>query len=111
MLTFVTLTHCSRLRNPRRQKNYSKRFSLKWTLGNSPVRAVVILMRLLRLNNCVFWSAMERALHASKSFIIALALVRGRLSVEEAAQAAHVEVRSQIQKWGEVEDSKFSVRY
>lgn len=50
-------------------------------------------------------AAMERALYASKSFIIALALVRGKISVEQAAQAAHVEVQSQIQKWGEVEDT------
>jgi ATP synthase F1 complex assembly factor 2 len=49
---------------------------------------------------------MERAVYASKSLIIALALVRGRLSVEEAALASQVEVDSQIQKWGEVEDSK-----
>ena len=51
-----------------------------------------------------FHIAMERAVYASKSFIIALALVKKRLSVEEAAQAAQVEVTSQIQRWGEVED-------
>ena len=48
----------------------------------------------------------ERAVYASKSFIIALALLRGRLTAHEAAEASHVEVRSQIEKWGEVEDSK-----
>lgn len=52
---------------------------------------------------------MERAVYASKSFIIALALVRGKISVEDAAQAAQVEVQSQIQKWGEVEDSEFGI--
>ena len=50
---------------------------------------------------------MERAVYASKSLIVALALVRGRVSVEEAALASQVEVASQIQKWGEVEDCKY----
>jgi ATP synthase mitochondrial F1 complex assembly factor 2 len=50
---------------------------------------------------------MERAVYHSKSFIIALALIRGRLSAEEASLAAHVEVQSQINRWGEVEDSEF----
>ncbi|KAG8828575.1 ATP synthase complex assembly protein atp12 [Serendipita sp. 399] len=47
----------------------------------------------------------ERAVLTSKSAIIALALVLRKLTVEEAAQAAHVEVNSQIERWGEVEDS------
>ncbi|KZV92840.1 ATP12-domain-containing protein [Exidia glandulosa HHB12029] len=50
-------------------------------------------------------AGLERAVYASKSLIVALALVRGRITPEEAAQAAHVEVLSQIQRWGEVEDS------
>ncbi|THH32976.1 hypothetical protein EUX98_g1201 [Antrodiella citrinella] len=50
-------------------------------------------------------AAMERATYASKSFIIGLAVVMQHLDVEKAAQAAHVEVNSQIEKWGEVEDS------
>lgn len=54
-------------------------------------------------------SAMERAVYASKSLIVALALVRGRISVEEAALASQVEVASQIQKWGEVEDCEHFV--
>ena len=49
---------------------------------------------------------MERAVYTSKSFIIALALVQRHISVEEAALASHVEVNSQIDKWGEVEDCK-----
>ncbi|KAG8691839.1 ATP synthase complex assembly protein atp12 [Ceratobasidium sp. 423] len=36
--------------------------------------------------------AFERAVLTTKSFIIALALVKGRVDVEQAAQAAHVEV-------------------
>jgi chaperone required for assembly of F1-ATPase len=50
--------------------------------------------------------AFERAVYATKSFVIALALCKGRLSANEAADASHVEVRSQIEKWGEVEDCK-----
>ncbi|PPQ81207.1 hypothetical protein CVT25_015731 [Psilocybe cyanescens] len=50
-------------------------------------------------------AAMERATYAAKSLIIALALVKKRISVEEAALAATVEVNSQIERWGEVEDT------
>ncbi|KAI5123323.1 hypothetical protein M0805_009344 [Coniferiporia weirii] len=50
-------------------------------------------------------AAMERATYTTKSFIIALALVHGRVNVEQASQAAHVEVNSQIERWGEVEDT------
>ncbi|KAF8580674.1 ATP12-domain-containing protein [Ramaria rubella] len=59
------------------------------------------------LNSLDAWqlAATERAVYASKSLIIALALTRGRLSIEEAAAASQVEVASQIQKWGEVEDT------
>lgn len=53
-------------------------------------------------------AAFERAVLASKSYLIGLALVEGFLSTDEAAKAAHVEVQSQIDKWGEVEDSTFS---
>ena len=50
---------------------------------------------------------MERATYATKSFLIGLALVKRHLTVEQAALAATVEVSSQIERWGEVEDSKF----
>ncbi|KDN53234.1 ATP12-domain-containing protein [Tilletiaria anomala UBC 951] len=50
-------------------------------------------------------AAFERAVMTSKSFLIALALVEGRLDVEGASRAAEVEVRSQIERWGEVEDT------
>ena len=50
-------------------------------------------------------AAMERATYTSKSFLIALALVKRHIDVDQAAQAAHVEVNSQIERWGEVEDS------
>ncbi|SCZ97618.1 BZ3500_MvSof-1268-A1-R1_Chr4-3g07303 [Microbotryum saponariae] len=50
-------------------------------------------------------AAFERAVLASKSYLIALGLVEGQLSVDEAAKCAHVEVQSQINRWGEVEDT------
>ncbi|KAI0713433.1 ATP12-domain-containing protein [Earliella scabrosa] len=50
-------------------------------------------------------AAMERATYTSKSFLIGLALVARHINVDQAAQAAHVEVNSQIERWGEVEDS------
>lgn len=55
------------------------------------------------------WSlaaAFERAVYTTKSFLIALALLEGRLTVEQAALASQVEVDSQIDLWGEVEDSQ-----
>lgn len=52
---------------------------------------------------------MERVTYATKSFIIALALVKRHINVDEAALASHVEVNSQIERWGEVEDSKSSI--
>ena len=50
--------------------------------------------------------AMERATYGSKSLIIALALIKNHLTVEEAALASTVEVNSQIERWGEMEDSE-----
>lgn len=53
-------------------------------------------------------AALEKAVMSSKSFLIGLALVKGAVTVEQAAQAAHVEMNSQIDRWGEVEDSKYT---
>ncbi|KAJ6630635.1 hypothetical protein B0H10DRAFT_1982134 [Mycena sp. CBHHK59/15] len=50
-------------------------------------------------------AAMERATYTTKSFVIALALVRKHLTVEQASLATQVEVASQIKRWGEVEDT------
>ncbi|TIC47232.1 DNA topoisomerase II [Wallemia mellicola] len=50
-------------------------------------------------------AAFERIVMHTKSFLIALAVVDGHLSIEDASQAARVEVLSQIARWGEVEDS------
>lgn len=49
-------------------------------------------------------TAMERVTYTTKSFIIAIALVHGRITAEQAALASQVEVASQIERWGEVED-------
>lgn len=51
--------------------------------------------------------AMERATYVTKSFLIALALVKRHLTAEQAAVVAQVEVASQIERWGEVEDCEF----
>ncbi|KAI0306803.1 ATP12-domain-containing protein [Multifurca ochricompacta] len=50
-------------------------------------------------------AAMERATYTTKSFITALALIHGHITAEQAALVAQVEVASQIERWGEVEDS------
>lgn len=51
-----------------------------------------------------YHEALERATYSSKSFLIGLALVLGKITTEEAALASTIEVSSQIQRWGEVED-------
>ena len=53
-----------------------------------------------------FFLAMERATYGSKSLIIALALIKNHLTVEEAALAATVEINSQVERWGEMEESE-----
>jgi ATP synthase F1 complex assembly factor 2 len=50
-------------------------------------------------------AAFEKAVMQTKSFIIALALIKGRVGVQEAATAARVEVLHQIERWGEVDDA------
>jgi len=61
--------------------------------------------RVLRDMDQWTFAAMHRAVYSTKSFIIALALVKGRITAEEAALASRVEVQSQINRWGEVEDT------
>lgn len=50
---------------------------------------------------------MERATYSTKSILIALALVKEFINVEQASLASRVEVSSQIERWGEVEDSTY----
>lgn len=54
---------------------------------------------------------MERAVYTTKSFMIALALVHKRITAEQAAKASHVEVASQIERWGEVEDCEYAAQF
>lgn len=75
------------------------------TSGKWRVRPSIIWVQRSGLDAVL--SAMERATYTTKSFIIAMALVLRRLTPEQAALAASVEVNSQIERWGEVEDSEF----
>jgi chaperone required for assembly of F1-ATPase len=75
-----------------------------WELAGECHEAVIEAKRIT-----VTTLAMERATYVTKSFLIALALVKRHLTVEDAAVAAQVEVSSQIQRWGEVEDCEFSI--
>jgi chaperone required for assembly of F1-ATPase len=75
-------------------------------------------LRILHLNTFSYSSltqesslAMERATYTTKSYIIALALVHGRITAEQAALASQVEVASQIERWGEVEDCAYVHRF
>lgn len=54
-------------------------------------------------------AAFEKAVMSSKSFLIGFALVKNGVSVENAARAAHVEMTHQMERWGEVEDSKYKI--
>ncbi|CAG8445330.1 1116_t:CDS:10 [Funneliformis mosseae] len=50
-------------------------------------------------------SGFERATMLSKSFLIGLALVERKLSVEEASTASLIEIISQTMKWGKIESA------
>ncbi|SPO23041.1 related to ATP12 - F1F0-ATPase complex assembly protein [Ustilago trichophora] len=50
-------------------------------------------------------AAFERSVMLTKSFLISVALISAHLNVEQAAKAAEVEVQSQIDRWGAVQDS------
>lgn len=52
-------------------------------------------------------TAFERSVYSTKSFLAGFALVKGHLSVDDLADVAQVEVLSQIETWGEVEDCKY----
>jgi chaperone required for assembly of F1-ATPase len=49
----------------------------------------------------------ERAVIASKSFILGLQVILGEQKLEEICQASQVELKYQQDFWGEVEDGKF----
>ncbi|KAJ3092114.1 ATP synthase complex assembly protein atp12 [Physocladia obscura] len=56
--------------------------------------------------DCYTLAAFERAVLASKSFLLAAALVSRAVSVDFALSAARVEVDYQTEKWGQVLDGK-----
>jgi hypothetical protein len=56
-------------------------------------------------------TALERATYSTKSFLTAFTLVSGHLTADEAARVALVEVQSQIDLWGEVEDCELVVSW
>lgn len=74
-----------------------------------PNRTKDTLRKLVDGMDALELAALERAVISSKSFLIGLALVKRGITVEQAAQATHVEVNSQIDRWGEVEDSKCQI--
>jgi ATP synthase F1 complex assembly factor 2 len=74
-----------------------------------PHRTKDTLRKLVDGMDALELAALERAVISSKSFLIGLALVKRGITVEQAAQATHVEVNSQIDRWGEVEDSKCQI--
>lgn len=70
------------------------------------------LLRWMRALDVWKFVGFERVVHATKSFVIGARLVDewaehgdGRWGVEEAAQAASIEVAFQTRQWGEVEDT------
>ncbi|KAJ3189823.1 ATP synthase complex assembly protein atp12 [Gaertneriomyces sp. JEL0708] len=70
-----------------------------------PEDVVAKCRAVLEAMDAVELAAFEKAVLTSKSFIIALALVKRRINVDAAAKAARLEVLHQIDRWGEVEDS------
>ncbi|KAI9637076.1 uncharacterized protein MKK02DRAFT_24762 [Dioszegia hungarica] len=89
------------------KKNYGVELAL--AEGFSPAKQPEETVKVLRgvVEDMDHWelAAFERAVYASKSFVIALAVCKGHLTAHEASEAAHVEVRDQIRRWGEVEDT------
>jgi len=101
------LTRSYSTRNPNERDKYWAMLLHRWTHGRWLVYCISNFTSFLP----TFPLAMERATYVTKSFLISLALVKRHLTVEQAAQAAQVEVSSQIQRWGEVEDSKSVVSH
>ena len=95
----------SMLSQKRRKRGSTKCFRVLIP-GKWPV-AYQFIVQSHRSCKYVLWTAMERVTFTTKSFLIALALVHGRINAEQAALASQVEVASQIERWGEVEDCTF----
>lgn len=86
-------------------------FDIEINVSNSilsvkqPARTREVLQKVIESLDAWELAALERTTNTTKSLIIALALVKKHLTVEEAALVACVEVNSQIERWGEVEDT------
>lgn len=75
-------------------------------LGNThPPQTLSVFAKHLAKLHPFDLAAFERSVLLTKSFLISLALVSRHLTVAQAAAAAEVEVQSQINRWGSVEDS------
>jgi len=89
----------------------NKRFNTKVVVSagqlfnRQPKEVADALSKVVQEYDAFHLAGFERAVMASKSYIIALALAEGQITADEAAQASHVEVQSQIDRWGEVEDT------
>jgi len=70
-----------------------------------PAETRAKLQKVLQALDAWELAALERVTNSTKSLFIALAVVKKHLTVEEAALTACVEVNSQIERWGEVEDT------
>ncbi|TPX60251.1 hypothetical protein PhCBS80983_g01924 [Powellomyces hirtus] len=82
---------------------------LRTTDGIIPVKQEPATVQRLRAEIASFddltLAAFEKAVMSSKSFVVAMALVKGKIDAPAAATAARLEVLHQIDRWGEVEDS------
>ncbi|KAF8803505.1 ATP12-domain-containing protein [Phlegmacium glaucopus] len=89
------------------RKNFDVEFNISESILSAaqPIATREKLRKVMESFDQWEMAAMERATYGSKSLIIALALIQNHLTVEEAALAATVEVNSQIERWGEVEDT------
>ncbi|KAJ3184205.1 ATP synthase complex assembly protein atp12 [Geranomyces variabilis] len=89
----------------------SETYSLSFatTDGIVPIKQSAETIAALRKEISIFdnltLAAFEKAVMSSKSFVVALALVKGRIDASDGARAARLEVLHQIERWGEVEDA------
>lgn len=72
---------------------------------NQPPELITSLRSHLQRLDALHLACLEKSLHLTKSLYLSLALLEGRLGVEEAMKAAWVETNAQVETWGEVEDS------
>ena len=69
--------------------------------ASQPEEAVSALGRVAEAMSELELAALASATQASGSLVVALALLRGRLSAAEAFEAAELDATFQIEQWGE----------